>query len=150
MGINEILRSLVGKRPRRLQVAALCLRDDGAQREVLMVTSRGKRRWILPKGWPMAGLDLAGSAAQEAWEEAGVRGEVEPQSIGRYHCIKALAGKAARPLEIRVFRMRNITLADDFPEAGQRERRWWSLPDAAAVVHEPELAELLLQATGFP
>ena len=72
--IGAVLRDVVGpmfRRPRSLQVAALCHRRTKAgQKEVLLVTSRGTGRWILPKGWPMRGKSDAQAAAQEAWEEA--------------------------------------------------------------------------------
>lgn len=145
MRIPGIFRALLGLRPERLQVAALCLRGEGSAQEVLLVTSRGRKRWILPKGWPMAGHDLPGSAVQEAWEEAGVRGKADPVAIGSYHYAKILAENFGQPVKTCVFRLRDIRLEDDFPEAGQRERRWWPLADAAAVVEEPELSALLRQ-----
>ena len=44
-------------RPKRVQVAALCHRTNTGNKEVLMITSRGTGRWILPKGWPINGKD---------------------------------------------------------------------------------------------
>ena len=70
---EEILRPML-KRPNRLQVAALCYRTGADGKEVLMITSRGTGRWIIPKGWPVEGKDGPASALQEAWEEAGVKG----------------------------------------------------------------------------
>ncbi len=50
-----------------------------------MITSRDTGRWILPKGWPIDGLDEAGSALQEAWEEAGVKdGRIANAPIGTF------------------------------------------------------------------
>ena len=40
--------------------------------EVLLITTRQSRRWIIPKGWPIKGLKPVKSAAREAYEEAGV------------------------------------------------------------------------------
>ena len=60
--LNSI-RMLFGKRPRSLQVGAIC-RDSGTG-EVLLITSRGTGRWVIPKGWPMAGRSLAGAANGE-------------------------------------------------------------------------------------
>ena len=50
----------------------------------MLITSRRRGRWILPKGWPMSGLSLAGAAAREAEEEAGVAGEILAEPIGSY------------------------------------------------------------------
>ena len=70
------------KRPDRVQFAALCYDKDGPDRKILLITSRGTGRWILPKGWPIDGLDSPGAALQEAWEEAGVReGRPSPEPI---------------------------------------------------------------------
>ncbi|PJJ98806.1 NUDIX hydrolase [Lysobacteraceae bacterium NML75-0749] len=143
MGLRRLLLDLLGVRPERLQVAALCLRAHEDRREVLLITSKRQGRWILPKGWPMAGSDLPGSAQQEAWEEAGARGRVHPQPLGRYHYDSVLVEDFAQPVEVVVFQMDEVELADDYPEVGQRERRWWPLQQAAAQVDEPELAQIL-------
>ena len=77
-------------RPRRLQVAALCFRRTDTGCEVLLVTSRDTGRWVIPKGWPMEGKSSAESAAQEAWEEAGVhQGQFDEAGLadGRGQCI---------------------------------------------------------------
>jgi len=58
----------------RTQFAALPFRVKEDKVQVLLITSRGTGRWIVPKGWPMEGKTPAESALQEAWEEAGVQG----------------------------------------------------------------------------
>lgn len=143
MGLKQLLGDLVGVRPQRLQVAALCLRGAPGAREVLMVTSRGSGRWILPKGWPVAGLDLPGSALQEAWEEAGVSGTVDPQPVGHYEDFKRIEGDFGHPVRVQVYRVDDVRLDDAFPEAGQRQRRWASLDDAVELVNDGGLAGLL-------
>src|SRR3974390_952808 len=67
----------------RRQVAALPLRrtKSGAL-EVLLVTSRGTGRWIIPKGWPSKRLRDRKAAAREAREEAGVKGKILPKARG--------------------------------------------------------------------
>src|SRR3954453_10989637 len=68
--------------------------------EVLLVTSRRSGRWTIPKGWPMPGKSLAEAAEQEAFEEAGVRGTIDPKPIGTIRHLKqrVIAGK----LEVKV------------------------------------------------
>ena len=61
---RDRLARLLGRRPPEMQVAALCL--DEASGRVLLVTSRGTGRWIVPKGWPMAGRSLADAARPRA------------------------------------------------------------------------------------
>ncbi|MEX0281919.1 MAG: NUDIX hydrolase [Arenibacterium sp.] len=73
------------QRPKRLQVAALCHRGEGGKREYLLITSRDTRRWIIPKGWPVRGLDSHEAALKEAWEEAGVKtGNANRRPEGSY------------------------------------------------------------------
>ncbi|MFO0852176.1 MAG: NUDIX domain-containing protein [Gemmataceae bacterium] len=52
-----------------------------------MVTSRGGRRWVFPKGW----IDPATApqaATVEAWEEAGLRGPLSAGPVGAYRYVK--------------------------------------------------------------
>ena len=130
-------------RPPRLQVAALCTRDGAQGLEVLMITSCGTGRWILPKGWPIPHRTLAEAAALEAWEEAGVQGRVEPEAMGSFEAQKDTDGGLAVPCSVTVFRLHVATLVDRFPEAGRRNRRWFRPTEAATLVREPELRTLL-------
>jgi 8-oxo-dGTP pyrophosphatase MutT (NUDIX family) len=139
--LRRLLRMLLGRRPVSMQVAALC--RDTATGKVLLATSRDSGRWVIPKGWPMAGRSLAGAAAQEAWEEAGVRGEIEKRELGRFNYEKGQDSGFAVPVQVRVFLLSVTTLEDDFPEAGQRKRRWFDPQDAARMVAEPELKDIL-------
>ena len=61
------------RRPKGLQVAALCHRGEGARKEYLLVTSRETARWIIPKGWPIRGLKSKETALREAWEEVRIQ-----------------------------------------------------------------------------
>ncbi|SIO02520.1 NUDIX hydrolase [Vannielia litorea] len=132
------------QRPPRLQVAALCYRKRKDGKEVLLVTSRGTGRWILPKGWPIRGKDASGSAMQEAWEEAGVRrGQTAPDAIGSYFYRKTDDAGLGLPVQTLVFPVAVEEMADDFPEARERERRWVSPGEAADMVQEPELRDIL-------
>jgi 8-oxo-dGTP pyrophosphatase MutT (NUDIX family) len=126
------------------QTAALPWRraEDGAV-EVLLITSRETGRWVIPKGWPMAGKSGAESAAQEAYEEAGVRGEVSPLAIGAFSYDKVAKSGAAKRLTVFVFPLEVRELLEDWPERGQRTREWFPTHDAALRVNEPELQALI-------
>lgn len=140
--LRERVARLLGRKPPDMQVAALCLnRKDG---RILLVTSRGTGRWIVPKGWPMPGKSLADAAMQEAWEEAGARGTIDQTAIGSYHYDKHQAHGFAIPVEVRAFVLNVEDLADDFPEASERKRRWFSAERAAELVSETGLKRLLL------
>src|SRR5688572_19108780 len=88
----------------RVQHGALPYRvgRDGVV-EILLVTSRGTRRWIIPKGWPIKGLKPARSAAREAYEEAGVRGAIGSKAIGSFVYDKWIEEGVSVPCEVGVF-----------------------------------------------
>ena len=138
--LRRRLGRLLGARSPALQVAALCV--DPATGRVLMITSRGTGRWIIPKGWPMPGRTLVDAALQEAWEEAGVRATAGPD-LGIYHYDKMQDHGFAIPIEVRVFLAPVDQLADAFPEAGKRRRQWFAPAEAAKLVAEPELAAII-------
>ncbi|EEE36376.1 hydrolase, nudix family [Rhodobacteraceae bacterium KLH11] len=142
---EEVARPLI-QRPRRVQVAALCTRGAGPGNDVLLITSRGTGRWILPKGWPIDGLNGPETALQEAWEEAGVRAsDVQDDPVGHYSYDKILGNGTAQPVTASVYRVQVTDLAEEYPEAAQRKRCWVSPKVAAERVQEPELRDLLLQ-----
>ena len=140
--LRDVISLMLGRAPLRTQVAALCRDPDTG--DVLMITSRGTGRWIIPKGWPMYGRSHAQSALQEAWEEAGVKGSVTDDEIGRYRYDKAETSRDAVPVEARVFPVMVTKLADKFPEKGQRERRWFHPVEAAELVAEDGLRRILM------
>jgi len=125
------------------QVAALCWRLHKGRTQVLMVTSRDTGRWVLPKGWPMAGKPSEVAAAREAWEEAGVEGLVKTQPIGRYCYDKIRPNAVPLPCRVDVFPLRVQRLKAAFPEHKQRRRKWFSAAEAATLVAEADLATLL-------
>lgn len=140
---EEVVRPMI-LRPQAVQVAALCLRGSGKDLRVLLITSRGSGRWIVPKGWPIDGKSGVDSALQEAWEEAGVRGvATNPEPVGSYAYDKVLRNGTPQPVRTNLYRVDVRELADDFPEAGQRRRRWMRPLDAANLVAEPKLQEIL-------
>ncbi|AVO36749.1 NUDIX hydrolase [Pukyongiella litopenaei] len=131
-----------GKRDVRSQFAALCYRMKRGKIEILLITSRGSKRWIVPKGWPMDGLTPADSAAREAWEEAGVIGKPNHHCIGLYSYEK-LFDDSGFPCVAMIYPVKVRSLASRFPEQGQRRRKWFSRKKAAARVKEPELARII-------
>ncbi|MGL4239191.1 NUDIX hydrolase [Tabrizicola sp.] len=127
----------------RIQYGALCWRLTDTGVEVLLITSRDTGRWIIPKGWPMQGLSPEAAAAQEAWEEAGVQGVMNPLCIGRYGYQKNLSSLASVPCAVSVFGLRVKGLAKSFPEVKVRHRDWFPAHEAAGLVVEPELSQII-------
>lgn len=135
----------------RVQTAALCYRvTTRGKTEVLLITSRETGRWVLPKGWPMAGKTAQEAAAREAYEEAGVEGEVAGHCLGFYSYRKLLADGVEQPCVVSVFPLRVRRLVTRFPERGQRRLKWFAARKAALKVAEPDLAELLAGFDAVP
>lgn len=131
------------RRPKRLQIAALCHRGEGANREYLLVTSRDTGRWIIPKGWPIRGLKSNETALREAWEEAGVTGsKAANEPVGTYTYDKRHATGWATPVETLVYSVAVGGLLDEFPESHERKRRWVGAGTAAEMVNEEELKQI--------
>ena len=126
----------------RVQYAALPYRlEDGVLR-VFLVTSRESRRWVIPKGWPIRGLKPHDSAAREAYEEAGLEGRVRKRRIGAFTYEKRLEqGSVLCSVDVFPLEVRRRTKS--YPERGQREGRWMEPDEAADLVREPDLADLI-------
>jgi len=127
------------------QVAALaCVRTRGAI-EVLLISSRRRARWIIPKGWPHGGRSLAQSAAIEAFEEAGVDGPVHPDPIGQFNYVKQLDGARDIACSVLVYPLLVLEHRLEWPEKSERRLAWYEIGEAAALVDDEELGLLLGQ-----
>jgi 8-oxo-dGTP pyrophosphatase MutT (NUDIX family) len=126
------------------QVAAIPVRlSRKGKPKVLLLTSRRRGRWIIPKGWLMEKLSPADAAAREAYEEGGIKGRiVKAEPIGRYRYRKSDRPKIGE-ITVQVFLMRVKRQLRDWPEQSERRTRWVRPRRAAAMVEEPELALLL-------
>lgn len=102
--------------------------------EIGLITSLKRRRWTIPKGIIEPHLGVAESAILEAYEEAGLRGNFEPGLLGTYSYPKWDA-----ICRVEVYPMRVTEVLDDWPEAGQRKRRWAAVKEALVLVDRPEV-----------
>lgn len=128
----------------RVQYAALPYRQRGdGSVEVMLVTSRETRRWVIPKGWPMKGRKPHASAAREALEEAGLVGRVGKTPIGTYRYDKRLKGGNAVPCSVEVFPLEVKSQRKRWPEQKERDVRWFAPREAAEAVHETELSDII-------
>ncbi|WP_068115407.1 NUDIX hydrolase [Tropicimonas marinistellae] len=145
-GTTKVPLSLKGDHGKgvRTQFGALCYRTVRGKTQVLLITSRTSRRWIIPKGWPIKRMAPSETAAVEAWEEAGVRGKVQDICVGLYSYTKyGEGGDSDVPCVVTVFPMRVKSLSKDYPEHKERKRKWFSPKEAARKVAEPELRRIL-------
>ncbi|MEJ2459790.1 MAG: DUF47 family protein [Novosphingobium sp.] len=129
------------------QIAVLPYRTSGpevdAPIQILLITSRETRRWIVPKGGLMKGLPPHAAAAVEAEEEAGVLGAACPTPLGSYRYRKKRNSGAFVWADVDVFPFSVTGELDTWDEQHQRERRWFSLAEAAEAVDEEDLQALI-------
>jgi 8-oxo-dGTP pyrophosphatase MutT (NUDIX family) len=137
-------RKRVNRKTTGVQYAALPYRMNGEALEVLLITSRRTRRWIVPKGWPMEGCRPAACAAREALEEAGVAGPMGRLPIGHFRYYKQLRVGVELPCRVEVYAMKVTREEDTWREKDRRERRWFPAAEAADLVGEPQL-KLVIQ-----
>ncbi len=107
---------------------------------LVLTTSKGKH-WGIPKGRVEPHLSFGDNAAKEAFEEAGIRGEVAANSAGMYRTTKRLIA-CETVIEVWVYLLNVTQTLDDFPEKGRREIRWVSCDEAARLLREPLLVKL--------
>jgi 8-oxo-dGTP pyrophosphatase MutT (NUDIX family) len=133
------------KRAARVQYGALPYRfTPAAALEILLVTSRESKRWIIPKGWPIKGLRPYKSAAREAFEEAGVSGRIGVKSIGLFTYDKILDDGCV-DCEVRVFPLLVKQQSKTWPEIEERTAQWVA-PDRAFALIKDSGLKLLVAA----
>lgn len=134
-------RPAPARRPAIFQYGAIPYRRADGGTQFLIITSRRTRRWIFPKGGLIEGMSPAETAAEETFEEAGVRGTVGTVPLGQYRAVKSgPAGQA--PLLIEMFPLEVAEVFDDWPEKAERQRRWVTLDDARHKLSEPDLVAM--------
>ena len=120
------------------QSGVIPYRIINGQIEVMLITSSGSKRWVIPKGLIEPNMTPEDSAAKEAWEEAGVLGLVFPNLMGTYEYYKS-----GCTWQVDVFLLQVETVLDNWPEAYKRKRQWVSIPKAIKRVDEPDLKLIL-------
>jgi 8-oxo-dGTP pyrophosphatase MutT (NUDIX family) len=107
--------------------------------EILLITTKERQNWVVPKGGIVSGMSPFDSAAKEAWEEAGVVGKVYPQKFGSYKY-----RKNGKTYFVTMYPLLVEYVSDDYPEAEQRQRQWVDIDTAIEQV-KPVLKDVLQQ-----
>jgi 8-oxo-dGTP pyrophosphatase MutT (NUDIX family) len=121
------------------QAAAIPMKAD----KVCLVTSTSGKRWVVPKGMIDPGMNASETALQEAWEEAGLVGSLDPAPVGSY-----IYDKWGNTCHVTVFLMRVTEAADDWPEREVRERSWVTVKQALGRIVDDGLREVVRKAVG--
>jgi 8-oxo-dGTP pyrophosphatase MutT (NUDIX family) len=131
-----------GKSKKQVAALPVARAEDGSLR-VLVITSRETRRFIVPKGWPMKGVKDHRAAEIEAREEAGLIGRAHKKPIGSYLAWKVQTG-GAQLVKLKVFLLEVERELNDWKERGQRGMAWLRIEEAAHVVSEAGLSQIIL------
>ena len=130
-------------KPPLKQVAALPIVEIVGGPLVLLITTRGRGNWTIPKGWPKAGVPDPELAALEASEEAGVEGDIAPRPVGSFLYTKRLHLFSWVKCQVDVYTLHVRCQRLDWPEKAARKAMWVTPDEAASLVHETELAAVL-------
>jgi 8-oxo-dGTP pyrophosphatase MutT (NUDIX family) len=125
------------------QVGALPYVETERGLLVLLVTTRRQGRWTIPKGWPKPGMSDSELAAREAFEEAGVSGEVSTRPIGNFLYTKRLHLFSWIRCSVEVYLLSTSCQYLNWPEQESRKSLWIEPGKAAARVREAQLAKIL-------
>jgi 8-oxo-dGTP pyrophosphatase MutT (NUDIX family) len=121
------------------QAGAIPWRWSDRGPEILLITSSGGDRWIVPKGWIEEGSSPAQCAVEEAFEEAGVQGVLSSKKPFGVVGFKSRGGERS----IIVFLLEVHRVYESWPDEDLRRRAWLSPEKAAGKVRDSGLRELI-------
>ena len=120
------------------QAGVIAYRIRRGEVQVLLMTSRDTGRWIIPKGNIKPGTTPSQVAAQEAFEEAGIKGTIVSSTpLGVYTYFKKLGSGEVRAAAVEVFLLQVKKQLKKWPEKGERQLAWVSAKEAVGLIEEP-------------
>ena len=135
--------SSVGSVTTGSQYAALPWRWVEDHLEILLITTLTSKRWVVPKGWPCEGRSPSESAAQEAFEEAGIIGTTTSRAVGSFDYLKRRKTGETIACHVAVFALEVERQRRAWPEKAFRQTCWCSVEEAMARVSDPGLKRLI-------
>ncbi len=120
------------------QSGAIPYRVNNGKIEILLITTRKFQDWVIPKGDIPNGMSAPDSAAKEAWEEAGVIGQIDVNELGTYKY-----RKQGKNYCVKMYLLPVEVLSEDYPEANQRKRQWVEVTEAIRQVKFNSLKRIL-------
>jgi len=120
-----------------LQSSVVPFRVINGNYELLLITTR-KGKWIFPKGIIEPGLDAKQSAAQEALEEAGIKGKVHDVILSEYEY-----EKWGNKCKVKVFPLEVEEVLDRWEEDFFRKRKWIDISKVEEKVSNKNLKKII-------
>jgi 8-oxo-dGTP pyrophosphatase MutT (NUDIX family) len=122
------------------QSGVIPYRVQNGKIEILLITSRDRQKWVVPKGGISNGMSPPASAAKEAWEEAGVIGRVDANKLGTYKY-----RKRGKIYQVQIYLMPVEMVCEEYPEAGKRQRQWLDFTKVIMLVKQASLQRIILK-----
>ena len=128
-----------------IRVGVLPYRHGTLGLDLMLIRRRDHPYWSIPKGHLMAGKGLCEAASIEAFEEAGIRGELSAAPIGSYLHVKSAkqAMFYSEPVEVILFAMQVHETLPRWPEMRSREREWVAQQQAGQRVAPGKLVNVI-------
>jgi len=121
------------------QAAAIPYRINKDNFQILLITSRNGKKWIIPKGIIEEGDSAVETAERETKEEAGVVGKAD--SVEGEYTYKKWDGICT----VKVFPMLVTGTLQEWDEQEIRSRKWFETDDALKKVKSKKLRQVLKQ-----
>ena len=100
-----------------MQIGVVPILSKKKKPHIVLVTARGKERWLLPKGNQHRRYKRREMALTEAYEEAGLIGKIRIK-----HYIDVRFRKDGRWIVLRLYPMEVQRILKRWPERGSRQR----------------------------
>ena len=113
------------------------IRDD--RLEVLLISTSGGKHLTIPKGLIDPGFSATDTIVNEAYEEAGIEGDLVMPPMGIYRF-----RKWGGICEVSVYAMAVTREMNRWPESSTRRRLWIEYRQAARQVKHSDLGDLIL------
>ncbi|BBO86097.1 hypothetical protein DSCO28_66630 [Desulfosarcina ovata subsp. sediminis] len=123
-----------------IQAGAIAWRPVGDRIDVLLITTSSGKNLTIPKGLIDPGFTAEQTVHNEAFEEAGIRGSLQPTPVGMYRF-----AKWGGICDVTVYLMTVNAMLDDYPEKAMRQRMWVDHRQAAIQVKHAGLGALILK-----
>jgi len=120
------------------QVSAIPYRYNDDNLQILILTSRSNKNWIIPKGLIDEGDSELKTALKETKEEAGVTGIVIDKPVGTY-TYKKWQGQC----QVTVYPLEVSDIFIRWDEMDFRKRKWVSGEEAVKKVKPKSVAKLI-------
>lgn len=95
----------------------ICYVPGKKKGDIVLVTRRSRKEWIVPKGRRIAGKSGPASALREAYEEGGLKGRVFRHKKASVTCMQG-----NKKVHLTLYSMRADKLLKRWPEERERKR----------------------------